>query len=163
MAAKKDLHLNEDLPFQRRQWAFERIGWAFLALILLAGAAGAFGDGPLSRKQAGEGNLQVDYERFVRHDKPTDIDMTVTPGNSGEVRVSVTREFLLAVQMEQVTPEPEHVEAGGDALTYVFVAPSSATSIEVTFTFRPDELGSHEATVRAGEGQAVTLKQFTYP
>jgi hypothetical protein len=163
MAARKDLHLNEDLPFQRRQWVFERVGWAFIALVLLGGLAGAFGEGPLSRKQAGEGNLKVEYERFVRHGKSTDIEMTVTPGQSGEAPVSIAREFLSAVQVEHITPEPERVEAGADAITYVFAAPPPATSIEVTFNLRPDELGSREATVRAGEGEPVILKQFTYP
>lgn len=163
MTARRDLDLDEDFPFQRRQWVIERVGWGLLAVTLLAGAAGAFGDGPLSRAQAGDGNPGLRYERFARHGKPVELEITVSRAQSEEARVSITREYLSAMQVERVTPEPERVEASGDELSYVFAASKSASPITIIFTLRPDELGFHEASVRAGQGVPVTLKQFTYP
>lgn len=44
--------IDEDLTFQRRNWAAERAGWALMAAVVALGLAGLFGPGPLSRPVA---------------------------------------------------------------------------------------------------------------
>src|SRR3712207_4138009 len=43
-----DLEVAEDLTFQRREWAAQRVGWVLLALVIAAALAGLLGRGPLS-------------------------------------------------------------------------------------------------------------------
>jgi hypothetical protein len=40
-----NLEINQDLRFQRRMWAVQRIGWAVMALIVLVGLVGVVRDG----------------------------------------------------------------------------------------------------------------------
>ena len=35
-----DLEIHQDLPFQRRSWTVQRVGWAIMALVVLAGLLG---------------------------------------------------------------------------------------------------------------------------
>ena len=60
--------LDRHLPFQRREWRAQQIGWIALGLFLAAALAGLFGGGPLSSARASDpgGGLTVDYQRFVR-------------------------------------------------------------------------------------------------
>ena len=45
-----DLEVGQDLDFQRREWAVQRVGWGAMALVILAALLGLFGSsGPLSR------------------------------------------------------------------------------------------------------------------
>ena len=54
-AVSRKYPVREDMRFQRRSWALERVGWAVLALIAIAGLTGALGNGPASRAQASAG------------------------------------------------------------------------------------------------------------
>ena len=40
------MRIEEDRAYQRREWRFERIGWAVMAALLMAGLIGLLGDGP---------------------------------------------------------------------------------------------------------------------
>jgi hypothetical protein len=94
-----DLELNQDLRFQRRMWAVQRIGWAVMALVVLAGLLGLFGPGPLSSATAGkeEGPLLVEgYERFVRFRIPTTLQVRLDPLGRGRRAFGSTASTLRA-------------------------------------------------------------------
>ena len=62
-----DLEVDEDLPFQRRAWVAQRIGWVLMALFVLAAAVGLLGAGPLSHARIDvPGLMTLEYERFAR-------------------------------------------------------------------------------------------------
>jgi hypothetical protein len=44
-----DLEIQEDLPFQRREWLVERVAWGVMALLIVAALLGLFGTGPDDR------------------------------------------------------------------------------------------------------------------
>ena len=46
-----DLEIDEDLPFQRREWFAERVAWAVMALLIAAALLGLFGTGPDRRRR----------------------------------------------------------------------------------------------------------------
>lgn len=68
-----DLDIAQDLEHQRREWVIERIGWAIMALILLAALAGLLGSGPLSNARIDHpgSHLSAEYNRFERYQSPT--------------------------------------------------------------------------------------------
>ena len=65
----------------RREWRFERIGWGVIALVLVAGSVGLFGDGRLASASASTtaGGAVVHYERVVRHGAPSEISLRLAP------------------------------------------------------------------------------------
>jgi hypothetical protein len=161
-----DLEINQDLRFQRRMWALQRIGWAVMALVVLVGLLGLFGTGPLSSATAGqeEGPLFVEeYERFVRFRIPTTLQVRLDPLGTGEARLWLDREYLEGVQLQTVTPEPDSVEAGPDGFTYVFKVNDPNRPTSVTFHLQPETIGRLEGRVVLDGGEPVDFEQFVYP
>ena len=159
------LQINEDLRFQRRDWLTQRVGWCALGLIVLAGLAGLFGSGPLSHVSTTNGRgLAVEYERFVRHGAHTDLKVRVEPETivSDQVRISLSRQYLLSHDLLSVVPEPTSDQRVGNDIEYVFAA-ASGQALEVRWTIEPDELGAHAASVRFNSGPPAAFVQFTYP
>ena len=77
---KPTLQIEQDLPFQYRQWRVERAGWAIIGLIILAAFAGVFGHHPFARAtaQTPDGALVVEYDRFARYESDTEMNVSVT-------------------------------------------------------------------------------------
>lgn len=63
-----DLELDQDIDFQRRSWAVQRVGWGVMALVALAALLGLFGPGPINNAITGskEAPLWLEYKRFGR-------------------------------------------------------------------------------------------------
>ena len=101
-----DLELGQDLPFQRRTWLVQRVGWGVVLLLLLAAAAGLLGRGPLSEKTArsADGALGVRYGRFVRHRAPTTVQLQLAPdvADQGQVRLWLDLRYLEGVTIENI-------------------------------------------------------------
>ena len=160
----RDPDIEEDLGFQRNDWRMQRAGWALLALIIAAGLAGVLGPGPLSSaKTRGEGDLTVEYERFVRHGGQTDLTVYIANTNPGPLHLTISRDYLAARNLQQILPSPLRVQPAGSSLRYVFDGPTEPGPVHVRFVFQPDELGLHEARITTGVGPAVSIRQFTYP
>lgn len=163
MATHDGLELEEDLPFQRRQWVVERTGWTAMAVFLVAGLAGAFGDGPLSNRIAEATDVQLNYERYLRHSKPAELQLLVRTEETDTTSISLSQDYLATQEVEDVFPEPQSVRIGADEVTYVFALEPSARLVDVRFRLRPQDLGWHTGTVAVGTKQPITIRQFTYP
>jgi hypothetical protein len=162
-----DLDIGQDIVFQRREWSAQRIGWALMALLSLAALAGLLGPGPLSRAIAGDegGSLWLEYSRFERLQDPTSLKLNIGPLRSadGTARVWVSRDYLQKVQVEQVTPPPESVEAGPDRLTYVFrVAPADQPTA-IVFHINHQTVGKLTSQIGLESGPELSFGQFVYP
>jgi hypothetical protein len=163
-----DLEVAEDMDAQRRNWRFQRIGSALMALVAVAGLLGLFGGvGPLSRATAGdqEAPLSItEYERFLRLGKPTTLqvrlDASATTG--GEARVWLSREYIQSIQLQEIDPLPERVEAAPDRYVYVFDAAADRPTT-VTFELEPDEMGPLQGRMGLDGGTSLTFGQFVYP
>lgn len=119
---KEGPDIEQDLAFERRQWVVERAGWGLMAAIVAAGLLGAFGHGPLSWAVVREGRLAVAHDRFGRFAGETQLRVTVGPIPGERVEVSIGREFLEAMEVSAVTPEPSDIRFAGDSLVYAFPA-----------------------------------------
>lgn len=162
-----ELEIAQDLDYQRRSWVVQRVGWVVMALATLAALLGLFGGGPLSRATVGEQNepLSVEYDRFGRLQSQTTLRVNLGPDAGRERKVSVwlNREYLEGFQIQQVTPQPERVEAGSERLTYVFQLSKSNQPTAVTFYLQPEHIGSVPGQVGLVEGQTLNFTQFIYP
>lgn len=162
MATGRMLQLDDDDAFQRRMWVIERIGWTAFALIIVAALTGFCGPGPLSSATKASGEVQVSFDRFVRLQSPAVIEL-VLPVQGETVRLQVSRAFLDEMSIEQVTPDPESVDADSEFHTYVFTPAEGATSIRATFAGRPEKVGRIKARFEIEGGDAVSFTQFVYP
>ena len=155
----------EDMPFQKRTWAVERVAWVAMALLLVAALLGLFSVGPLSRTQAGSPEaLRVSYERFERYQAPSTLRLDLGPAAvaAGEAAVHLGRAFVEAVQIEQIRPEPREAAAAAGGLRLVFdVVPEQPASIYLQV--RPQKIGFIDGSVGLAGGATVGIGQFVYP
>jgi len=158
--------VEQDLDFQRREWAFQRVGWAVMLAIVVAGLLGLFATGPLSRSTVSNADrtLRVSFERFTRFGAPSELVVDVAPGatEGGEARIALSRDYLTAFQVQAVAPEAESVETQGPDLVYVFEV-DEGSGLEATFDLQADERWRKSAVIRVPERPPVSLDQFIYP
>lgn len=161
-----ELDVDQDLEYQQREWKAERIGWVLMLLLVIGTLAGLFGRGPLSHASVGSESLKLEYERFTRHASPTELTVRLGPGvaeKDGKARVRLGREFMQGVRIERIIPEPETIEAGEDALVYVFALVDPSQPVTVRFRLEADEIWSRSGHIALGDGQPLRFTQFVYP
>jgi hypothetical protein len=160
-----DLEINQDLRFQKKEWAFERWGWIIMVILVIAGLLGLFGQGPLSTTTAKNGTLQVEYERFGRELAPAQFQVQVDPqqANSGEVKLQVERDLLSFYTVDKIIPEPDSTELSPEQVTYIFKTAPRQGPLEVTFDFQGDQTGIAQGKIGVEDGPAVDISQVIYP
>ncbi len=162
-----DLEIDQDLDYQQQSWIIQRIAWLVMGLVILAGLLGVFGTGLLSNAKVGKQTdpLWLEYGRFERFQSPTKLRLHFSPnaGQAGKIRVWFKRNYLENVQLQQVTPEPESVEAQSDRFIYTFANPKPNQPTTVTFYLEPDQIGVLSGSVGLETGSPLPFNQLVYP
>lgn len=162
-----DLEIDQDLDYQQRAWIIQRIGWLVIALVTFAGLLGVFGTGLLSNAKAGKQTdpFWLEYERFERFQSPAKLRLHFSPNaeQAGKIRVWFKRDYLENVQLQQVTPEPESVEAQSNRFIYTFANPKPDQPTTVTFYLQPDQIGALSGSVGLETGSPIPFNQLVYP
>lgn len=150
------LDLKEALSMQRVFW---RLEWALFAVILLvmtASLAGLFGGGWLSDTRAVRGDVSVRYERFVRLDNSTVVEVALA-----DEEIAIARDYFSDFRLEQVVPAPSAQRIAGDEFVFTFDA--DAGRYTARFYLVPlNPLGWTAATIRSGDSR-LDFSQFTFP
>jgi hypothetical protein len=161
-----DLEITQDLAYQKGFWKVQRVGWAVIACIMLAGLLGLFGGhGPLSDAAIGSPDRwQLDFPRFVRYESPVNLTMRFHPSSGGRSpTLWLDGAYLAAFRIDRVIPEPERVVMSAAGATYVFVAGDAARPTAVTIHATPQRIGLVAGRVGPAEPQALPFRQFIYP
>ncbi len=162
-----DLQVMQDLDFEHRSWSVQRIGWVILSLIMGAAFLGLLGEGPFSAATAGEDGapFQVQYGRFVRHRGRVQMEFKLQPGavQGGEARVWVDREYLSGVELQNVMPQPDSVEAGPDRYVYVFKLSEPGAATGIIFDLMPVQNGIRNVRVGLEDGPELSFTQVIWP
>jgi hypothetical protein len=163
------LQLDEDLPFQRRMWRLERMSWALMGAIVVAAFAGLFGGGPVSQATltlydpshpAQPPTLR--YERFARaHSESRFVLTQITPPDGTSVTIWLSDDYLSAVDVGHITPEPLYEELGSSGVLYHFRPQGGPHTI--IFRFRPHRAGSVTGSLRLNGGPVTSFHQLLYP
>ncbi len=158
----QELDIDEDLVLERRTWAFERTGWLFMLLFVLAALLGFTGRGGIATindQTAGSkaAGIEVKYERFLRREAPANLQVRLY-GQENQVRFS--KEFYEKVRVEQVVPEPELVHVTDESIIYTFE--KEAEQALLAFYLKPQKSGSLHITI-ANSNTQLNLSQFVYP
>lgn len=155
--------VEEDMRFQRRFWRVQRIGWAFMALVLIAAALGVFSEGPLSWTHAQGDQVTVEYQRVYRNGAPSELVLSFSPGFDGERTVILPHSLLQKVTLETITPTPERSETQADGLHLTFAVPDAGPESRIYLQVRPNGLGPLRGDIRSAEGGAARLRSFILP
>ncbi len=166
-----DLEVNENLKFQRRDWAAQRVGWVAMGTVVVAALLGLFGGtgllgGSQAKASSEDAVVSVSYERFLRFMKPTtlEIDLGREAGKEGKVSVWLDRRYLEGFQVQQITPQPSSAKSGPKRSTYLFEVDASSGTTAVSFDLLPEQrIGPLKGVVRIDDGKPVSFEQFVYP
>ncbi len=158
----RTLDVDEDLAFQKNEWAVQRVGIGLLYVFVLAAAFGATGmGGALSRGEAGrpEEPVFVEYERFVRRGAASTVRLHLrTP--PGEVKFWVSAPYFEHVRVESVAPPVQNVLV--DENRHVYTIQSGSAGVVVTLEVQHHSIGTIDAEAGLVGGPAVRFRQLAY-
>ena len=161
MPQTPELDLERPLKFLERERMAQRIGVGVLTLFVLAGAAGAFGNGPLSRASA-EGATHLTYERFGRTTAATSVVISVetSAADGVPVRFRLDRTFLDGV--DELEVRPADALKGLDEGSVFFEVPAAGGQGHVELRYKPGRPGVFHTLVSPENGRPSRVWQLIY-
>jgi hypothetical protein len=160
-----EVAVGEDLEFQRKWWRFENAAWIIFTLIIVLDLCGLFGRGPLAKaeRRAGDGTIDVKYERIERTDSPSIMTIQFGPSaiKEGEIRLYVSDSLVKPLGTQRVIPAPQSTLIGDGGLTYTF--PASKPPASVDLALQPSGPGIFDFTVAAANGEPVHGRVVVVP
>src|SRR5688572_32122600 len=124
--------LGQDLPFERRTWTVQRIGWMAMALVVAAALAGVFGNGLLSHAMltSPEQLFKLEYERFLRFQARAELRLAIAQPaiDQGQARILISQEYLRNMRLQTIVPQPTRIETTDAGVVYSFDVPDPPDS-----------------------------------
>jgi len=161
------LQIEEDRAHARHEWRIERVGWAVMALLLVAGVLGLLGYGPLSEVHVGDpGTLSVTYDRLQRASAPSEYHFTVAPSlaRDGKLRMRFEDALLEEIEIESIIPEPDQVLSGPGYTLYVFAMDAAGgPPAHIQFQFQQATFGHVRGSVTAEGAAPLVIDQIILP
>ena len=160
------LESGENVDFQQRWWRLESICYPIFALLILAGLAGVFGRGPLSRTSAGSSDAapRVDYERFARFRTPTVLVVhAASSAGDSTLTVRITGAMTERIPVSRIVPQPAVQRPVPGGQQYVWRAGSATDTTSIRFVLEPGKVGRSEGSVQINDAAPLQLSQFVYP
>ncbi len=162
-----DLQIERDLPYQRREWVIERIGWAGLLIIILAALVGLLGRGPISRTTQvnADQTVRLGYARFARYGErcPLRLEIVEDAAKRNEITVTINQEYLNGLKLVRVSPSPIREEPSFDTQVFVFSSAGSSGPITITFDVEPEKLGLRSGEITVAGRPKLSFTQYVYP
>lgn len=146
----------------RRGWVFERVGWAAMAAVVVAAAAGLFGNGWLSSVRATAETLSVEYPRFSRARAPLELKVEWSAPQP-ETVLWIARSYVDRFDVDRIQPTPVATTAGAERIYYAFRAHEAGTRVAATFTLRPRSAGALEGRLGVERGPEIEARQWVFP
>jgi hypothetical protein len=162
VATQIDVRENE--AFENGWFIASTIALAIMTACVFAALTGVLGGGPLARASLSLPGrpVTVRYERFVRTQTPTRMDIAIT-GDLGSTaaEVHMDNKFLAARDIKDVLPRPDATRVDDDGITYLFALGPQHKG-QISFWLTPNSTGFGRGTL-AINGVGAALDQFIYP
>ncbi len=166
MAKKEDLHAltpARQMVRMRWKWRLQHLGWAVIALLVLAGVAGLFGSGPLSSTTRAADGLTVEFDRFIRRGTPFTLKASIpVPPGTTRAELSLPRNYLGSLRVSSILPVPIQVVSGSDRTKFLFAVDPDSDLLVVDIHAEPTEAGVLDAELIAGDAR-VPFTQLVWP
>ena len=155
--------LDTDPRFMRGEWLTQRLGWGFVALLVLAGLLGVFGDGPLARAEVAGPTALIEFDRFTRRASDSEWKITPTAASAdGKMSVMVSAAFAQSFEIKDVLPPPASARLESDRWRYEFDATRLAGA-PIVFHIRAQHAGRHTGEIQVGAAAPLLVSQLVYP
>jgi hypothetical protein len=154
--------IEEDIHFQRRVWRFERFGWVLLLGLTVATLLGLFSEGPLSDRDANQGELSAKYGVFERSGAATRVVLSARGEAGGPVEFVLGSAFMATHAIEAIQPAPGEaatIDGGGLRLMVKADDRGYATA---HISVRPHQAGLVRSEFRSGADR-LPITQLIYP
>lgn len=161
-----ELEIDEDLKMEHRTWTVQRVSWVILLLIVIAALLGFTGRGGVKginniTKSTPSQTMEVEYDRFLRDEVEGEMKISLKNLISTSPTLFFSREFYDKVRVEEIVPEPEHVEISQDGIAYTFRA--TKPEFIVLYYTKPLHIGPLQVVTKGPDNETVTMSQFVYP
>jgi hypothetical protein len=144
-------------------WAFERVGWLAMGVVVLAAVAGAFGGGWLSFQAAtGGDSLVARYPRLGRAHSPLELHVT-WPASQSEATLWIERAYLDDFAIEEVRPPPSSVTLHPQRIYYSFRVSNAGERVAIELRVRAKRGGRFVGSIGFEDEAAVAIRQFMFP
>jgi hypothetical protein len=153
-----------DLRYHKRAWLIQRIGWAAMAALVIAGGLGVFGNGILSSAsiRPESNGPRLEYQRFIRNETPSVLNFYLKPAPDGTLRVWVSRDYLKTMELQGADPPPKHSEVAADRVRFEFQGSTDGKAALVSLYYKPRSVGAVQGAAGAGDTE-FQFFQFVYP
>jgi hypothetical protein len=162
MVKQDELQIDRADSFLVKERRVQRAGTAVLAVFALAGAAGVFGEGPLSPSEIASGPIHVRFERFARATNQTllvvDVDTAASDGTP--VAIGLSRVFLDRITLDEVRPSTAH--KGYDRSEARFEVPAYGGRAHFELIYQPVRSGLLDVTVTSGPSGTARFWQLVH-
>jgi hypothetical protein len=164
---ESNFEIDQDLSFTRWEWIAQRVGWGVMGLVVISALLGVFSSGPLSRTTVTsmDARVSLQYDQFVRYLAPTVLQVRLQSeaNRDRQTRLWLDRHYLQGVEVQQITPQPQRVEAAAERFTYVFNLTAGGQPTTVTFHVQLNTMGPLSGRIGLDNGPPLSFSQFVYP
>jgi hypothetical protein len=159
----KQLEIEQDPPFQRRMWKFQKYGMIFLLLFFLAAFTGLLGSGPLSYKEYSGGEfISIEYPYFVRFSHPEDLKISIQKTDEDTVHLIVNRDYLEKINVERIMPEPVEQSVYKNFIQFSFLS-SETGDLNIVFNLQFRQSGIIKGELGIKDKSLTTITHLVYP
>ncbi len=167
VSSVENVEVGLDLQFEKRWRVTQWCMWILLTLFVIAGAAGLFGRGALSKAEvlSGNGSLLVEYQRFARYQTPAVLKVTIRQSADvgRHIVLTLPMELLETLRLDQTSPLPETVTTTDGSAVLRFSAAAQGAQMQIKLAQQPDKPGRLAGSIAVQGAGAVFIKQLIYP
>jgi hypothetical protein len=136
------------------------VGFAMLWLLVLLGALGVLGKGPLNERTIANDRVQVQYERVLRVRASTEFRIAAsTVGPRVRVEVESTEPSELA--LDPIVPEPATQQLTARGAVLDFAAQGGAVLLALRET--PHRIGPRKVRITVDRAEPLWIRQVVLP
>lgn len=159
--------LQENHRLQELEWILQRVGWGVWGILISAGLAGLLGDGPLCSRSitSSDGALTLSYQRYEHVGAPAQLNIRLNRQETtdSQFKLSVSREFWEAIEMQRIQPEPLRCETTSKGVRLTFGIDRDVTNADLQFHIEYKKFGNVSAALQLEHGPELQFTQFIYP
>jgi hypothetical protein len=157
------LEIERDFGFEQHQLRVQRWARALMALVVLTGLLGAFGDGVLSGAAVNSAEVQLSYQRLARRTVALEFQFQLSRATTA-LELRVPNSILERAQVRSLEPAPRQSVTTTTEHIWRFAAlPDGA---EVRLEVEPHALGLYDGEIRLEDTRwqaTLPVSYWVYP